>query len=271
MSSLFNNNDELLLTARLEQGLFDMGAALVGYAALSRHLDARLLTGGLFSRSKKLGPRAISIAAPIRMPVLRRGPDSLVSTRSSLGAANTADDAFHEIIAHGPTAAYLDALMQAAELARQLAELSAGFLQRRGYAASVQAGQDRLSPDGKTPNLADEDVAAVAGLGWIGKNSLLTTRRYGSALRLATVFTDAPLPCGTPVSFSSCGSCNLCVESCPAKALADAPWTAGVRRDGQLNLKACQKFSLKSAQKNIGQSLNICGRCLAACPYVTRF
>lgn len=195
----------------------------------------------------------------------------MVSVRTSIGApGESAGSAFQELIDNGPTPAYAKAFAEAGELLEELAGMAAQYLKRHGYAAHAQSGRDRGNPEGLTPGLADEEVAALAGLGWIGKNTLLTTRRYGSALRLASVYTDAPLPYGSPVTFSSCGSCSDCAENCPAGALTDTPWRDGMQRDEQLDLKACQKHALTLSKKKLGKSVLLCGRCMAVCPYVTR-
>jgi epoxyqueuosine reductase QueG len=55
--------------------------------------------------------------------------------------------------------------------------------------------------------LPHKTTATLAGLGWIGKCALLVTERYGSAIRLTAVLTEAELPCGEPVSRSRCGAC----------------------------------------------------------------
>lgn len=66
--------------------------------------------------------------------------------------------------------------------------------------------------------ISQKHAAQAAGLGTIGRHSLLITPEYGSMVWLGCVLTDAALepdPLLTPV----CNGCNLCVAACPVHAL----------------------------------------------------
>ena len=63
-------------------------------------------------------------------------------------------------------------------------------------------------------------AAVFAGLGTMGKNTLLINDRYGSMLWLGAVLTVAELDPDPVAGYSGClGTCRLCLESCPVKAL----------------------------------------------------
>jgi epoxyqueuosine reductase len=62
--------------------------------------------------------------------------------------------------------------------------------------------------------------AQHAGLGWIGKNTLLITPDLGSWVFLGVVITSLDLPADDP-GIDRCGSCNLCVVSCPTGAIVE--------------------------------------------------
>lgn len=79
--------------------------------------------------------------------------------------------------------------------------------------------------------LPHKTVATRAGIGWIGKNCLLVTREYGSAIRLSSLLTDAPLHGNDPIDKSLCGTCHKCVDACPAAALTGKLWHAGTLRE----------------------------------------
>jgi len=67
--------------------------------------------------------------------------------------------------------------------------------------------------DEKIPH---KTIATRAGVGWIGKCALLVTEEYGSAIRIASILTDAPLTISIPINSSKCkDSCNSCMSSCP--------------------------------------------------------
>jgi epoxyqueuosine reductase len=63
-------------------------------------------------------------------------------------------------------------------------------------------------------------LAAYAGLGWIGKHSLLIDRERGSWLLLAGIATTLPLPADAMVA-DQCGACTLCLDACPTGAIVE--------------------------------------------------
>jgi epoxyqueuosine reductase len=66
-----------------------------------------------------------------------------------------------------------------------------------------------------TSPLLERGIAARAGLGWIGRNSMLIHPRIGSFTYLAEIFTEWDLPADPPFSADRCGTCDRCVRACP--------------------------------------------------------
>jgi epoxyqueuosine reductase len=141
---------------------------------------------------------------------------------------------------------------------RQLAD----FHRERTPGASVRGVVD-------TAPLPEREFAQLAGLGWIGKNTLLLNRRLGSWFFLAALLTSEELDCDEPFQHESCGSCRACLDACPTGALVDA-----YRLDARkcisyltIELKGPIRAELREGQ---GDWLFGCDVCQEVCPWNRR-
>lgn len=67
----------------------------------------------------------------------------------------------------------------------------------------------------------DRAWATRSGLGWIGKNSNLISKKTGSFFFIAELIVDLDLEYDTPVTTDHCGSCTACIDACPTQAIVD--------------------------------------------------
>lgn len=122
---------------------------------------------------------------------------------------------------------------------------------------------DRLEAEGyksiaklKVGRLPHKTVALRAGLGFIGRNNLLITDRYGCAVMLGKVLTTAPFKVMSLMPKEpQCGNCNICVDVCPTKALLGKTWSVTTTRDEIITRKLC----------------NLCLKCLVLCPHTAEY
>jgi epoxyqueuosine reductase len=113
--------------------------------------------------------------------------------------------------------------------------------------------------------ILEKALAAKAGLGWIGKNSLVINKTFGSYIFLGEILTDLALPTDAPTT-NHCGKCTKCSKACPTGAL-DIPY--------QVNAKKCISYLLSVNRTTIPEDLRSaigtrifgCEACQNVCPW----
>lgn len=113
--------------------------------------------------------------------------------------------------------------------------------------------------------LLEKAIAERAGLGWIGKHGVLVTQEFGSWIFLGEVVLDMSLENDRPAE-NLCGSCTLCMQSCPTGAIVSP---------GVIDAVRCVSYQTVENRKSIPESLRSkvanwifgCDRCQEVCPY----
>ncbi|WP_010250943.1 GNAT family N-acetyltransferase [Acetivibrio cellulolyticus] len=219
------------LSERLKTELTKMGASLVGFADL-RDLPENQRDGFNYG---------ISIAVAL-------------------------DPAIINGLGNGPTKEYYDEYKRINSLLDSL-DIKAGEIIKDGGFNALPKTRANVSIEYKDHStiLPHKTVATRAGIGWIGKSALLVTEKYGSAVRISSVLTDAPLEVDKPVNQSNCGTCDNCVRNCPAGALSGDLWFAGKERETFYNYKACRNKAIERTWR-ISPGETHCGLCILVCP-----
>ena len=105
-----------------------------------------------------------------------------------------------------------------------------------------------------------------AGLGWPGKNSILINREIGSFFFLGVIITNIELEYDQPVETDNCGSCSICMESCPSGAIND---------DRTIDTRRCLAYLTLESRDPIPDDLILklegrafgCDKCQEVCPW----
>ncbi len=112
----------------------------------------------------------------------------------------------------------------------------------------------------------EKAVAQQAGLGWIGKNTLVLNRKAGSWFFLGELFVDIPLPVDAPHVGHHCGSCSACLEVCPTEAFVGPHLLDARRCISYLTIEHKGPIPVELRAK-IGNRVFGCDDCQIVCPW----
>jgi epoxyqueuosine reductase QueG len=159
-----------------------------------------------------------------------------------------------ERVVDRPTKPYLHHYKQVNYLLDRAALLLTNYIQEKGKDALPIPASQVIDWTEMKGDLSHKKMAHLAGIGFLGRQSLIVSPQFGARIRLVTILTDIELsPVGRPID-AGCGDCKACIKACPAGAIKDDVT--------DFDLSAC-RAQLDIFRKGIGQ--HICGICVKAC------
>lgn len=106
-------------------------------------------------------------------------------------------------------------------------------------------------------DLSHKHAAQAAGLGKLGKNSLLITPQFGNMVHFVSIITDIQLLPDPMLEWEPCpADCSICKDICPAGAIIE---------NQKVEQELCRKILIKKLPK--GMVIESCNACRRACAY----
>lgn len=123
--------------------------------------------------------------------------------------------------------------------------------------------QTRAAVD--TAPVMEKELAARAGIGWMGKHTCIINTDVGSWILLGEILTNLPLPADEP-AVDRCGTCRRCIDACPTGAIT-APYQLDARRCiSYLTIERREEIP-SEFHHQLGEWLFGCDICQEVCPW----
>ena len=112
----------------------------------------------------------------------------------------------------------------------------------------------------------ERPLAKAAGLGWIGKNSLLISKEFGSYVFIGELIIDLELNYDTPFVADFCGNCTRCIDACPTGAIVSSR-AIDARRCLSYHTIENKEEVPEEIRKNLNNRIFGCDICQDICPW----
>ena len=109
--------------------------------------------------------------------------------------------------------------------------------------------------------------AQKSGLGWVAKNGNLITKEQGSFFFIATLITDLELEYDDPFIKDYCGSCTLCIDTCPTDAILDDKVIDGSKCISYFTIELKDMLIPEKMKGQFANKMFGCDICQDICPW----
>lgn len=150
-------------------------------------------------------------------------------------------------------------------LGRDYHKLLRQRLKKLGEQIQDYCGELNFRPFVDSAPVMERALASKAGIGWVGKHSLILNREAGSWFFLGELLIDLPLPVDQPQE-EQCGRCVACITTCPTGAIV-APYTVDARRCISYLTIELEGAIPEEFRPLLGNRIYGCDDCQLICPW----
>ena len=151
-------------------------------------------------------------------------------------------------------------------LGRDYHKLMRARLAKLARQIETQLGTGRYRAFVDSAPVLERALAENAGLGWIGKSTMLLNDKAGSWFFLGEIYTDIPLPPDPPQATQHCGTCQACLDICPTQAFV-APWVLDARKCISYLTIEFDGVIPEALRPAMGNRIYGCDDCQLVCPW----